>query len=279
MSQEDMFPPRDGSVESATSQVTALLASVSAAAVSVQTAIKTVRGIVADTIVDDEALVDQLTELVRRMEALEQLRSGVGPVCQHLRERADLAKLRLETDLRDAITARGWRVDGRWPILQVERGVAVEVDEKKQTVTVGGKKLARATAHRIIAALDTLVPTLYPKQFEPGTFMATVASAYDALTLRGALQTPIFDIYRESIVQMQDPRFWKDVTTVPFRPLGVDQFRARLSESLERGFRTAPNGREIRLLPPLDTKDGLFMYLPAEQRFGYIGRIEFIAIR
>ena len=59
------------------------------------------------------------------------------------------------------------------------------------------------------------------------------------------------------------------------KELSADQFRARLSASLESGVRSAPDGRELRLLPPIDPKDAMFIYQPAERRFGFVGRIEF----
>ena len=47
---------------------------------------------------------------------------------------------------------------------------------------------------------------------------------------------------------------------------------------LEAGVSTDKNGRELRLIPPLNPKDALFIYQPAERRFGFVGRIEFVRL-
>jgi hypothetical protein len=40
--------------------------------------------------------------------------------------------------------------------------------------------------------------------------------------------------------------------------------------------RTA-DGRELRLIPPIEPSDSIYLYQPSERRFGYVGRIEFAA--
>src|SRR5687767_2911991 len=43
-------------------------------------------------------------------------------------EVASVAVLELESDIRDLCRARGWRVDGQWPALIVERAIELRVD-------------------------------------------------------------------------------------------------------------------------------------------------------
>jgi hypothetical protein len=61
--------------------------------------------------------------------------------------------------------------------------------------------------------------------------------------------------------------------------MSMDQFRARLSRALEKTAITTPDGRELRLLPPIDPKHAVFLYQPAEGRFGFVGRIEFVSTK
>jgi hypothetical protein len=59
--------------------------------------------------------------------------------------------------------------------------------------------------------------------------------------------------------------------------MSIDQFRARLSRTLMKNATTVAGNRELRLLPPIDPKNALYLYQPAEGRFGFVGRIEFVS--
>lgn len=190
-------------------------------------------------------------------------------------DRADKQFLELESAIRESCARRGWRVDGQWPTLYVERAIAVEVSEGKRSIMIAGKKLPAGTAEAAVAYLEPLVRELLPRAFSPRDFMRDVAAAYDD-TPGGSAQLPIFDLYRVLVVHAQGTRFWRDARTEGFTGLSADQFRARLSATLEGGVTSAPDGREIRLLPPLNPKDGLFMYQPSESRYGFVGRVEFV---
>jgi hypothetical protein len=214
-------------------------------------------------------------ELREHLGALERLSSMVEVREGLYSDRADKQFLELESTIRDSCAKRGWRVDGQWPTFYVERAIAVEVSETKRNVSVAGKKLSAPTAEVIVAALEPLVRELVPKGFSAKDFMRELAAAYDA-TRGGSAQLPIFDLYRGFVVHSQGTRFWRDARTDAFVGLSADQFRARLSAALEAGVTGAPDGREIRLLPPLNPKDGLFMNQPAESRYGFVGRVEFM---
>lgn len=190
-------------------------------------------------------------------------------------DKADKQILELESAIREACAKRDWRVDGQWPTLYIERAIAVEVSEAKRSVTVAGKKLSGATAEGVALALEPLVRELLPRGFAPKEFIRDLAAAYDSAR-KSSTQLPVFDLFKELVVRLQGSKFWRDAKADVFVGLSADQFRARLTATLERGVTNAPDGREIRLLPPLDPKDGLFMYQPAESRYGFIGRIEFV---
>lgn len=218
-----------------------------------------------------------LRELGTAIDAIATALPELQSLASELESDARTEFLRLEADLREAVQQRGWRVDGQWPVLHVERGVTIEIDEKKRTAKVAGKAVARPTATVIVRTLERLVPTLRPKQFDAAAFVESLAAAYDAVAGRGVRQASVFEVYREFVVRAQPAKFWRDTGSVTFTPIGIDQFRAQLSTALESGVRTTRDGRELRLVPPLQPKDGIFLYQPAENRFGFVGRLEFVA--
>lgn len=217
--------------------------------------------------------LDESAELTRDCPDLEKIRAAlVDP----WRRSLSTAILQLDADLRDLCTSRGWRVDGQWPDLVVDYGIAVRVDERERSVIVGDTRTGSSLA-AIGKALERQVPNLLEKNFSPQRFRDTLFRAWKAATDSKGGQAPILDAYRWFVIQSQSSRFWRDAKASLFTSLSTDQFRARLSRTLEDGTRGA-GSHELRLLPPLDPKDALFLYQPSERRFGYIGRIEFIEV-
>jgi hypothetical protein len=184
--------------------------------------------------------------------------------------------LELEVDLRNVCRQKGWRVDGQWPTFYIERGVAVTVDTQKRVVSVAQQRLRVCTAGAIAAALEPLVQGLIPRKFDAERFVAHLAKAYD--DVRGnASQVPIFAVYRAFVIASQSSQFWRDARSDAFVGVSVSAFRSRVSAALESGATRSADGRELRLLPALNPNDGLFLYQPAEARFGFVGRIEFVS--
>jgi hypothetical protein len=223
---------------------------------------------------DSTASAKLLRELRRSIESLAPLREQLFMLEQAESERGDQQFLELEANLREGCTRRGWRLEGAWPTLYVERGIQVSIDEGKRTATVGGQQLSTAAIADVITVLESLVPGLVPRRFEARDFLSALVRAYDELRPARS-QVSIFDIYRTFVMHAQASRFWRDARADAFVGVSADQFRARLSRTLEGDIAVA-DGRVLRLLPPLDSKDGLFVYQPLEQRFGYVGRLEFV---
>jgi hypothetical protein len=218
---------------------------------------------------------------------LKQLRETVGSLATlqesllHLEQReADHGErqlLEFQASLSEACQRRQWRLDGPWPTLYVERAVPVTVDEIKRTVSVSGKRLHSTSVGHVMAALEPRVAELLPRNFSQQDFVEALAQAYDQV--RGTRsQVSVLDVYKAFVVDAQDPRFWRNARSDPFAGISVDQFRARLTKALETESASLPDRRVLRLLPPLDAKDALFLYQPAEKRFGYVGRIEFVVL-
>jgi hypothetical protein len=181
--------------------------------------------------------------------------------------------LELESHLRDICCRHNWRLDGQWPEFIVERGVQVRIDEKKRSVAVGKEN---RVAHRSIErALSGVVPELIPKSFNAESFMAKLVVVYDRVVANKSNQVAMLDVYKEFVIQTQSARFWQDATSPTFTPFTIDQFRAQFSKMLECGVTSATDGRLLRLFPPLNPKEAVFLYQPSEKRFGFVGRMEF----
>lgn len=181
--------------------------------------------------------------------------------------------LQLESKLRDICEGHGWRLDGQWPDFTVEYGIPLQIDEKRRTIRIADAK--NTPLVELADALADAVASLIPKGFSGLAFLQQLASAYDAIATESGRQVPIFDVYRELVIRSQPQKLWRDAAAQGFVPLTIHQFRARLSRTLQDAAPTLQDGRQLRLFPPLDTKDAIFLYQPSERRFGYVGRIEF----
>lgn len=181
----------------------------------------------------------------------------------------------LEADIADMARARGWRLEGIWPTFQIERGVELRVETAKRIVRVAGQAIDATDIGAIAEAVRRGIRDLVPRGFSSHDMLEQLRRSHAALRPEGG-QIPILELYARFVMDGQSPRFWKDARAERFSGLSVDQFRARLSKMLEDGATVARDGSELRLLPPLDPKDALFVYQPGEGRFGYVGRIEFV---
>jgi hypothetical protein len=208
------------------------------------------------------------------LDRLAQKKEVLARAEQELRARGEREFAELESALRAAVAQKGWKLDGTWPTLYVERGVTIEIDDKARTVKVAGRPVPTASAKDVIVALAQPVAALVPKTFSSKAFLDQLAKAYDEIK-GSSTQVPVMVLYRTMVIGQQGAAFWRDARRDRFHELSVDQFRARLTRSLEPGHTSTSDGREIRTLPPLDPKDAIFVYQPAELRFAFVGRIEF----
>jgi hypothetical protein len=220
--------------------------------------------------------------LARTLEAAEQtpslsvdLITAIANVRSKVESHASKAILELDADIRDICTRRKWKLDGQWPRLHIERAVDLTVDEKRRSIALSGTILPNFSSNVIEQALDKVVKELLPRQFDPRKFMGELARAYDHACGGKGGEAALLRVYRELVLASQPPKLWRDARASSFSEFTADQFRARLSASLEAGVSSSPDGRELRLLPPIDPADAMFVYQPAERRFGFVGRIEF----
>lgn len=204
------------------------------------------------------------------------LRASVTEARAQAEEASSIAFLELENDIRDLCQARGWRIDGQWPSLIVQTAIDLKVDPEQRTVAVSGRRINGTGRTAIERALEEQIVELIPRGFDPRKFVGQLAQAYDHAANGKGGEILILEVYRALVIIAQPARFWRDARRNGFAEFSIDQFRARLSAALEANVTAAPDGRELRLLPPIDPKDALFLYQPAEHRFGFVGRIEFV---
>jgi hypothetical protein len=184
-----------------------------------------------------------------------------------------VAFLELESQIRGMCQRHNWRLDGQWPEFVIEFGVQVRIDDKKRLISVGDKNhVPLGTLEQILS--DT-IRTLVPKSFNAKSFMAQLVMSYDRLAAGKSGQVALLDLYKELVIQSQSARFWHDATSPLFTPFTIDQFRAQFSRMLEGNVVSTIDGRELRLFPPVNPKDAVFLYQPSERRFGFVGRLEF----
>lgn len=224
---------------------------------------------------DAVTLMRALESAQRTEELGTALSSLIASARTKLEHAASVSVLELEADVRDLCGQRGWSVDGHWPRLYIERSIEFEVDEGKRTISIGGSKLKSFGRQAVESALNRAVQELIPRGFDLQKFMGQLAYAYDQASGGKGGEVPLLRVYRELVLLSQPLVLWRDARAASFAELSAAQFRARLSAALEAGARSEPDGRELRLLPPIDPKDAMFIYQPAERRLGFVGRIEF----
>src|SRR6266446_480057 len=96
-----------------------------------------------------------------------------------LSHKSDREFLELEMGLRETFAKQGWKVDGQWPKLFIERAIAVEFIEDSRSAVVGGTKIDHPSVSSIVAVLGPLIQNLVPKNFSAGSFFSKLGEAYD----------------------------------------------------------------------------------------------------
>jgi hypothetical protein len=224
--------------------------------------------------IDDPRVATRLlSDATPLFEDVAKLGSAAVQIADECEQKAEQGFLQLAATIQDLCAKHNWRLDGQWPDFMIDHGVPLHVDEKQRTIIIGGS--TRVGPGELEKELANTTAGLIPQKFSPHGFMQQLQSAYDSAGA-GSAQVPIYDVYRNLVIQQQSSRFWRDAATALFVPMSIDQFRARFSRMLEAGVGTTKDGRELRLYPPLNPKDAVFLYQPLERRFGFVGRIEFV---
>lgn len=208
------------------------------------------------------------------LERLEGLVPSVVSAIAGVQREAEREFDEAEAEFRDQCGARKWVVSGQWPDFYVEYGIPVGFVKETRTANVSGRR-TDANASSVVKALEPLVEELIPPKFSEKAFVDAMAAAYDAVVPTGG-QAAIFDVYKSAVIQGQPSKYWRDARASGFKGMSLDQFRARLTRCLRAGRQQDSRGRSLRLFPALNPADAVFVFQPSEQRFGWVGRIEFV---
>ena len=188
---------------------------------------------------------------------------------------ADRELNQLEAELKDECAARGWQVEGQWPKLIVERGIDVIIDIKKHKIEVGSARLKDLSAMGVMTALEMLVPHLRPKNFSPDRFLEELAVAHDTCANDPSDQVEIL----RSTEHWSSARSQKSFGETRRAPISSHLRSISSEPGSRRSLKLVlcgPKRKELRIFPPLQPRDAIFVYQAAQQRFGYIGRIAFL---
>ena len=226
---------------------------------------------------DDAGAADQRADRAKALLAVlldvDTLRMELDGIVRDAEAEARKRLLSLEADLKAACDARKWSLQGAWPKFFIEKAIEVAVDEATASVRVAGQRVA-PDVDAIVDAAAPIVRGLFPRSFSEQDFLESIVRAVDAVAKPGS-GASMAQVYRQLVIDMQPAKLWRDARAETFSPLSLEQLRARFSRTLA-STATLKDGRRLTLAPPIDAKDGLFVWQPAEHRFAFIGRLQVV---
>jgi hypothetical protein len=183
--------------------------------------------------------------------------------------------LELQSTVSEICDRNSWSVEGHWPLVYVERAVELKYDQQRRRIMLAGSKINNLSADTIEKSIRESVVSLLPRNFSLSDFRRQLLEAYRHASTTDSSAVSILSVYRSLVVSVQTPAFWKNADKDRFTSVTIEQFRAQLTALLNNPSLFPFEGLQLRLYPPLKPEDGLYMYLPAESRFAFVGRLEF----
>ena len=194
-----------------------------------------------------------------------------------IKELCDDILLQYDANFRDAVASEGWSIDGQWPKYYIERFIAVSIDSKKFTVTVGKEILKSLEMKKLIDVIKSYVKQFKPDPAKLRPFLEEMYAAYSAIRESEGGSVAIWDLYKQLVISRQSKNFWHNASRESFKTVRDVEFIAYLTELLKSNLTTISD-HQMRLLPPLASSDSMFIYQPIEKRFSHVGRIQFLII-
>lgn len=165
---------------------------------------------------------------------------------------------------------RGWRLVGSTGRRMIQEGVFIEVDGDEVKVSETGASLA-TYAPSVARALATEVQEVERFCKESKRFVDQLAVAHDAVP--GDQEKPLEAVYRQYVMVVQKPGFWRTLLPAQFTRISRPMFRAALTAVMEQGLR-ARDGRVPRFGTAL-AGEYWEVYSPGEGRIVQVGRLSF----
>ncbi len=200
---------------------------------------------------------------------------GLDKLADDLAKCANDTMLQFDADFREIVSKEGWSLLGQWPEYYVEHLIPVTVDDKNYGVQVGTDKMAAIDLTAIRDSIKKQIIALRPDKAKLSKFLDDLYAVYSKLLARQPGSVSVWDVYREIVIIRQPIKFWRDADYSTFKSFRELEFRAYLTELLKQNM-TAVSGYDLRLLPPIEKDDFMYIYQPIENRFSSVGRIDFI---
>jgi hypothetical protein len=199
-----------------------------------------------------------------------QLKDQLNALCEDLTSKFD-------TDFRNAVSSQGLLVSGQWPRYFINHILPVAVDETKQRVHIGEDPPTTPSIEKLIRSIESQLKILKPDPKKLADFLKEVYIACKELTSPANRTVAVWDLYKQIVINRQSSKFWRNASSNNFRPFRELDFKAYITELLKVNL-TSISEQQLRLHPPIQKGDSMYIYQPAENRFSHVGRVEFMPI-
>lgn len=183
--------------------------------------------------------------------------------------------LEFEQDLKDAVAAEGWTLDGQWPTYFINRYIRLTINEKQYSCQVEEKKLKTLSVTGVITHARMIISGMKMDKTTLTHFLHELYGAYAEVQRGDAQSVAVWEIYRNLVLKRQTAKFWRDATSKNFKSFGEMEFRAFVTELLMSNM-TFVSGHQMKLLPPISKDESVFIFQPVENRYCHVGRISFL---
>jgi hypothetical protein len=170
-------------------------------------------------------------------------------------------------------------VSGQFPQFFIEGFLELKIDERSYSAQINGLKVESPFIPSIIQQLQETYKELWKRDFDAPKFLQHLCQAY-RLVIYGhnrsmGDQAPIREIYPHIVMLMQSKRFIDQGTKDSFQSYTIEQFTCDLSKLIESNKMVTDDGLRLDLLPASDSREALFVYVPARTKKQYYGRVRF----
>lgn len=248
---------------------------------AVSTHAKKLKQLLADP--DDPAMlvvteIDKLKELISEVAStgqLDRIRETQQALIRHTVDD-------LPITLKQFCDERGAELWGATPDFIVDGIVYLGVDFTTGSVTLNDQKLHLFPFKKVLQHLIEELDRYKKEAFDPPKFLRQLWQAYEARAnehQRSAnsmrKRIAIFDLLLELALQEQSTAFSRNPVKERFKSYSQHRFRANLFRLLVSGADLSLRGRRLILEPTSVADEGLFIYLPATGRCGFVGHLLF----
>ena len=173
----------------------------------------------------------------------------------------------------------GLSVSGQFPQFTVEGFLDLEIDERSYSARINGKKIESPYIPLVVQQLEEIYKELWKREFDAPKFLQHLYHSYrlviSSQNRSMGDQAPIRDIYPHMVMRTQNKRFLEQGTNDSFQSYTIEQFAYDLSKLIDSNKMVTDDGLRLDLLPASDSRDALFVYVPARERKQYYGRVRF----